>query len=223
MMKNKSLLIFLGVVCALLLGVVGVSYLPQAKMEKILPFHFLQSDAAGPTLPADLPRFLYEEERSLHISQPGKMWSGDSGSITLSITAPAQTLPAAQPATTATVYNTSIETRLELENIDIQPGGTIIEPVHEGKPAQFLYTIIPTVGGAVTGKLWVDVDILSTSSGETWQVVRLALPIDIEVSDFLWLPAPWGRVAAFSALGAALLGICLTLLLPQPVRKKSSR
>ena len=222
-MKNKNLLIFLGVVCGLLLGALGVSYYPQVKTEKTLPFHFLQSDAADPALPADLPRFLYEEERTLHISQPGKMWSGDSGSITLSITAPAQTLTAALPTTTASVYNTSIETLLELENIDIQPGGTIIEPVHSGKPAQFLYTINPNAGGAVTGKLWVDVDILSTSSGETWQVTRLAIPIEIEVSDFLGLPAPWGRVAAFSALGAALMGICLILLLPQPNWKKSSR
>ena len=95
--------------------------------------------------------------------------------------------------------------------------------MHSGKPAQFLYTINPNAGGAVTGNLWVDVDILATSSGETWQVARLAIPIEIEVSDFLGLPAPWGRVAAFSALGAALMGICLILLLPQPNWKKSSR
>jgi hypothetical protein len=80
------------------------------------------------------------------------------------------------------------EARLDMAGVDIQPQGTISEPMSPGKPVTFYWSIRPEESGKYEGTLWLHLRFvpMSTLNGEQEsRIVVSAQFLDIEAKSFL--------------------------------------
>jgi hypothetical protein len=221
----KAYLISLTMLIIVVIAVIVYSYLSLVQTQKTIPFSLLTPADLQSGLPADLPAFLINEQRTLSLSYPAQLWAGQEGTISMLISPanPNTQGPDVNSNSNPSGYNVDVEARLELDNVDVLPGKTIIEPIKEGKPVLFLYEINSDSALQFNGNLWVYLNIVQPQSGKDWQVTRLALPLESEINPFLGMTVNLARIIGYSLLGLDFTGILLLILFQQPLKKKLSR
>jgi hypothetical protein len=221
----KTYLISLTLLIIVVFSVIAYSYLPLAQSQKTIPFSLLTSTDLQSDLPTDLPVYLAGEQRTLNLSYPAQLWAGEEGTISMSVNPvnPNALVSDESSNSNSSGYNVDVETRLELDNIDILPGETIIEPIKEGKPLLFIYKINSNLTLQARGKLWVYLNIIQPQSGKNWQITRLAIPLESEINTFLGMMLSMVSVIGFSLISLAFIGILFPTLNRRPLKKKTSR
>ena len=222
-MQNKKI-ITLGLILlsVILLITAAITYIPVSRIEKNIDFTIINPDPSDPDLPTDLPIYLSEELRVLRLTYPQWLWLGDPQFITLSIQPKANDSTLQSSAESSQIkYHVYLEARLDLGLVSLLSGDTVTEAVNANQPVQFLWKVEAEIHGMTKGNLWLFVNITDSKNGDTWQLTRFALPLQIESKKFIGLPLSSART--LTLIGFILVfSAGLVLLLFQPRNSKNS-
>lgn len=166
-------------------GLALTYWLPYPDIEKRIKFALLDQKSLSADLPADLPDFLFDSQNELMLFHPQKMWLHDEGAVRVNIRLPVVNHEKA--ASLSEKYNYYYEVRMNLDSVELHSGDTIFVPIRPGQNSQFQWVIIPQRSGQITGNIWIYVHIADAAASNRWQNTRFALPLRIQVVDFLGL------------------------------------
>ena len=171
-----------------LLITAAITFIPLTQIEKTLDFTVINPELPDSNLPSDLPTYLSKEMRNLKLVYPQWIWRDDLQYVVLSMQ-PKRRNPTLQEQTPEITgkYHVYLETRLELSTFQILTGNSVIEAMDENQTTQFSWQIKSEKSGRVSGNLWIFVNITDSQSGNTWQLTRFALPLQIETRDIFGL------------------------------------
>lgn len=99
-----------------------------------------------------------------------------------------------------------VETRVEIQGVQIEPGEELIQPVRSGQNLTFKWQIAPYQSGDIEGELWIYLKILSADRGD---VNRLPISIQsfhTQAVDLLGLTGQTARIFG-------IMGICIALIM----------
>lgn len=167
------------------LGLALTYFLPLPTVEKQIKFALLDRQSLAEDFPADLPFFLFDSQVELTLNHPQKMWLHEQGAVKVGIV-----LPVINPQQTVNLsekYTHYYEVRLNLDSVELLSGDTIFAPIKPGQQSQFHWDIIPVRSDNITGNIWIYVHITDAAASRQWQITRFALPLRIQVVDFLGL------------------------------------
>ena len=205
-----------------LLITVATTFIPVTQIEKTIDFTIVNPELPDVNLPADLPVYLSEELRVLKLTTPHWLWRDDPQYITLSIQPKANTPTLQKPAESSPVrYHVYLEARLELGLVQMLTGDTVIEALNANQSAKFLWQVKAGTSGRTRGNLWIFVNIADSQGGNTWQLTRFALPLQMEIKDIIGLSLSSARCLALIGFFLVLsTGLVLLLFHPRNVKKK---
>lgn len=175
-------------VALILIFVFGLAltyFLPIPTVEKQINFALLDRTSSSADFPADLPDFLFDSQTELTLLHPQKMWLDEEGAVKVNINLPG--ISHGQTASLQEKYNHYYEVRMNLDSVELLSGDTIFAPIRSGQQAQFHWDIVPGRSGNITGNIWIYVHITDAAASQQWQITRFALPLRIQVVDFLGL------------------------------------
>jgi hypothetical protein len=158
------------------------------------------------------------EFRRLTLEYPPKMRAGVEGDIvrlTLEVDDLGNVTPTAQIegniVTGQTIeipdlyetHNATVEARLDLAGMEVQPSGPIYEPLKRGQSANFYWSIRPQEAGIYRGTVWLHLNFASLSTGEQSRIAVSAQTVEIEAVDFFGLSV---NVARTSGVAGSVIG-----------------
>ncbi len=194
-----------------ILGLALTYLLPFPAIEKQINFALLDRKSWSGDIPADLPDFLFDSQAEMMLRHPQKIWLFEEGAVKVNIILP--DLIQEQTASLQEKYNNYYEVRMNLDSVELLSGDTIFAPIRSGQQAQFHWNIIPVRSGNITGNIWIYVHITDATGSSQWQITRFALPLRIQVVDFLGLSLR--NLRTFMILGLLLsvfFLMCLNLI-----------
>ncbi|CAG0961480.1 hypothetical protein ANAEL_00654 [Anaerolineales bacterium] len=171
------------------------------------------SQPAESTVPPAIP-----ETRRLTLEFPSKMRAGvesDVVRLTLEVDALGNITPTAQIEGNVVVgetieipdlyetHNVTAEARLDLAGMEVQPFESIYEPLKKGQSATFHWSIRPQETGLYRGTVWLHLNFVDKSTGETDRIAVSAQIIEIEAVDFFGLSV---NVARTSGVVGSVIG-----------------
>ena len=222
MIQNKrKIMLGLILLSVILLITAAMTFIPVTRIEKSIDFTIINPKQSDSDLPADLPIYLSKELRVLRLTYPEWLWLDDPQFITLSIQpkADGSTLQSSADSS-QTKYHVYLEARLDLGLIPLLSGDTVTEAVNVNQPAQFLWKVKAETHGMTNGNLWIFVNIADPLNGNTWQLTRFALPLQIESRGLIGLSLT--SVRTLTLIGFFLMlfaGMVLFLFQPRNAKK----
>jgi hypothetical protein len=100
-------------------------------------------------------------------------------------------------------HNVVAEARLDMAGMEVQPPGTISEPLLPGQPVTFYWSIRPNESGNFEGTAWLHLRFIPKIGGEESRIPVSAQFLEIEVRSLLgFMPANMAR--GFGVLGSAV-------------------
>ncbi|MDK1029329.1 MAG: hypothetical protein QGM50_04680 [Anaerolineae bacterium] len=104
-------------------------------------------------------------------------------------------------------HNVIAEARLDMAGMEVQPGGTISEPLLPGSSVTYYWSVRPEKSGTYQGTAWLHLRFLPKDGGEESRTPISVQFLEIEVKSFLGVfsgSASRGIGALGSVLGAVL-------------------
>ena len=221
MQNKRKIMLGLILLSIFLLITVATTFIPLTRIEKTVDFTIVNLELSDANLPSDLPIYLSEEMRTLKLTTPQWLWRDDPQYIILSIQPKANDTTLQKPAEISPArYHVYLEARLEVGIVQMLTGETVIEAVNANQSAQFLWQVKAETSGMVKGNLWIFVNITDSQSGNTWQLTRFALPLQMEIKDFIGLSLSSARSLALIGFFLVLsAGLVLLFFHPRNVKK----
>jgi len=184
-----------------------------------------------PTLSASLPDTeggvapapVITEHRRLTLEFPPVMRTGDSTRIRLQLEVDdrGNFLPTAvvegnivtgEVVEIPNLYETHIviaEARLDIAGMEVQPSGTISEPMSQGQSVTFYWSVRPEEAGKYEGTAWLHLRFVSKTDGQEGRIPVSVQFLEIEANSFLgFLPGNTARgLGAIGSAVGSVLGI----------------
>ncbi len=160
------------------------------------------------------------ETRRLTLEYPPKMKAGvesDVIRLTLEVDEQGNITPTAQvEGNTITgeviqipnLYEThtvTAEARIDMSGMDVQPPGSIYEPMTPGQSVKFFWSIRPQDTGLYRGTVWLHLVFVDRISGEESRMAVSAQIVEIEAVDFFGLSVDVARTSG--VVGSVIGGI----------------
>ena len=160
------------------------------------------------------------ETRRLTLEFPAKMRAGVEGDVvrlTLEVDDLGNITPTAQIAGNVVVgetieipdlyetHNVTAEAQLDLAGMQVQPAGTIYEPLKRGQSATFYWSIRPQEPGTYRGTVWLHLNFADKSTGEQSRIAVSAQIVEIEAVDFFGLSVNVARTSG--VIGSVVGGV----------------
>lgn len=145
------------------------------------------------------------ETRLLTLEYSPNMRAGESDRLQMIVEVQQQ----AQAAGLPNVYETHqvfAETHLDMGGINVQPSGTISEPMLKGQSVTFFWSVHPAETGHFQGTVWLYLRFIPKAGGPEIRRAISAQTIEIESTSFLGLRSE-------TALPFSIWGIFLSALL----------
>jgi len=215
--------VFIVFVLSLVLAGVGCATpggLPQEAAAPAAPDAEATS-AVSPTQPAEAPvPPAIPETRRLTLEFPSRMRAGvesDVVRLTLEVDDLGNITPTAQIEGNLVVgetieipdlydtHNITVEARLDLAGMQVQPAEAVYEPLKRGQSATFYWSIRPQETGLYRGTVWLHLNLMNKSTGEEDRIAVSAQIIEIEAVDFFGLSVNLAR--ASGVVGSVVGGV----------------
>jgi hypothetical protein len=163
------------------------------------------------------------ETRRLTLEYPPKMRAGVESNIvrlTLEVDDLGNVTPTAQfegnVVTGETIeipnlyetHDVIVEASFDLAGMEVSPSGATFEPLKQGQPATFYWSIRPRDTGTYRGTVWLHLNFRDKLSGEESRVAVSAQVVEIEAVDFFGLSV---NVARTSGVVGSIIGGVLGL------------
>ena len=100
-------------------------------------------------------------------------------------------------------HNVIAEARLDMAGMDVQPSGTISEPLSPGSSVTFFWSVRPTKSGKYEGTAWLHLRFVPKGDGEESRIPVSAQFLDIEARSFLGF-LNGGAARGIGALGSLI-------------------
>lgn len=97
------------------------------------------------------------------------------------------------------------EARIDLAGVEVQPSGSIYEPMKPGQSVTFYWSIRPQETGVYRGTVWLHLNFADKSTGENDRVAVSAQIVEIEAVDFLGLSVNLARTSGL--IGSIIGGV----------------
>ncbi|MDP2777580.1 MAG: hypothetical protein Q8O48_08040 [Anaerolineales bacterium] len=161
------------------------------------------------------------ETRHLTLEYPPKMKAGVEGDIvrlTLEVDDLGNITPTAQIGDNIVtgevveipnLYEThfvTAEARFDLAGMEVQPSGSIYEPMKPGQSVTFYWSIRPQETGVYRGTVWLHLVFMERVSGEKSRMAVSAQIVEIEAVDFFGFPVNLVRT---SGMVGSVLGLVI--------------
>ena len=102
-------------------------------------------------------------------------------------------------------HNVTVEARLDLAGMEVQPFESIYEPLKKGRSATFYWSIRPQETGLYRGTVWLHLNFVDKSTGEADRIAVSAQIIEIEAVDFFGLSVNLARTSG--VVGSVVGGV----------------
>jgi len=96
------------------------------------------------------------------------------------------------------------EARIDLAGVEVQPSGSIYEPMKPGQSVTFYWSIRPQETGVYRGTVWLHLVFMERVSGEKSRMTVSAQIVEIEAVDFFGFPVNFVRT---SGVVGSVLGL----------------
>jgi hypothetical protein len=176
-----------------------------------------------PTLAAPVPTIesapqpAIPESRRLTLEFPPVIRTGDSARIRLQLEVDAQgnvtptavvegnvvTGEVVQIPNLYETHNVIAEANLDMAGVQVQPTGTISEPLSPGQSVTFYWSVRPTESGKYEGTVWLHLRFVPKGGGEESRIPVSAQFLEIESKSFLGF-LNGGTARGIGALGSIL-------------------
>jgi hypothetical protein len=100
-------------------------------------------------------------------------------------------------------HNVIAEAHLDMAGMDVQPSGTISEPLSPGSSVTFFWSVRPTKSGKYEGTAWLHLRFVPKGGGEESRIPVSAQFLDIEARSFLGF-LNGGAARGIGALGSLI-------------------
>jgi len=100
-------------------------------------------------------------------------------------------------------HNVIAEARLDMAGMQIQPPGTISEPLKQGRSVTFFWSVRPEDSGTYQGTAWLHLRFVPRSGGEESRIPVSVQFLEIEAKSFLGF-VPGGTARGLGALGSVV-------------------
>jgi hypothetical protein len=105
-------------------------------------------------------------------------------------------------------HNVIVEASFDLAGMEVSPSGATFEPLKQGQPATFYWSIRPRDTGTYRGTVWLHLNFRDKLSGEESRIAVSAQVVEIEAVDFFGLSV---NVARTSGVVGSIIGGVLGL------------
>ena len=99
-------------------------------------------------------------------------------------------------------HNVGAESRFDIAGLEVQPTGSVYQPMEQGKPLTFFWSIRAEEVGKYRGTIWVHLVFVDRVSGETSRMPISAQIVDIEAVDLFGFSTNFVRTSG--VIGSAL-------------------
>jgi hypothetical protein len=105
-------------------------------------------------------------------------------------------------------HNVIAEARLDMAGMEVQPSGTISEPLIQGQAVTFYWSVRPNESGKYEGTAWLHLRFIPKGGGEESRIPVSVQFLDIESRSFLgFIPGNLARgVGALGSVVGSVLG-----------------
>lgn len=146
------------------------------------------------------------ETRLLTLHYPATIRLGEADRLRLNIAVQPDSILGGNFNTYET-YQIFVETRLEMSGMNIQPTGTVSEPLRQGQSANFFWSVHPREAGRFEGTVWLYLRFVPRGGGAEIRQPISAQTIQIEVSTLFGLQAEPARLLSLpGAFISTILG-----------------
>jgi len=97
------------------------------------------------------------------------------------------------------------EAHIDLAGVEVQPSGSIYEPMKPGQSVTFYWSIRPQETGIYRGTVWLHLNFESLSTGEASRIAVSAQIVEIEAVDFFGLSVNLARTSG--VIGSIVGGV----------------
>ena len=97
------------------------------------------------------------------------------------------------------------EARIDMAGVEVQPSGSIYEPMKPGQSVTFYWSIRPQETGIYRGTVWLHLNFESLSTGEKSRIAVSAQIVEIEAVDFFGLSVNLARTSG--VIGSIVGGV----------------
>lgn len=101
-------------------------------------------------------------------------------------------------------HNVMAEARFDMAGIQIQPSGATFQPLRQGEPVTFYWSIRPQDVGRYRGTIWLHLVFTERSTGEESRMAVSAQIVEIEAVDFFGFSTNFVRT---SGVVGSVLGV----------------
>ena len=102
-------------------------------------------------------------------------------------------------------HTVTAEARIDMSGMDVQPPGSIYEPMTPGQSVKFFWSIRPQDTGLYRGTVWLHLVFVDRISGEESRMAVSAQIVEIEAVDFFGLSVDVARTSG--VVGSVIGGI----------------
>jgi hypothetical protein len=191
---------------------------PQPTQAALMPETF-PTPTLGVPVPTDESTLqpAIPESRRLTLEFPPVIRTGDSARIRLQLEVDAQgnitptavvegnvvTGEVVQIPNLYETHNAIAEARLDMAGMEVQPPGTISEPLSQGQSVTFYWSVRPSESGKYEGTVWLHLRFVPKGGGEESSIPISAQFIEIESKSFLGF-LKGGTSRGIGALGSVV-------------------
>jgi len=100
-------------------------------------------------------------------------------------------------------HNVIAEARLDMAGMEVQPSGTISEPLSQGQAVTFYWSVRPNESGKYEGTAWLHLRFVPKNGGEESRIPVSVQFLEIEAKSFLGLLSG-GTARGIGALGSVV-------------------
>jgi len=162
------------------------------------------------------------EERWITVEWPPDIKVGDADVIrlTLDVTKQGYMTPTAQvqghettgeAVTIPNLYethNVSVEARLDLAGVEVQPAEEFSEPLNPGEPVSFQWSLRPSEVGTFRGTIWLHLRFIPKEGGQESRKSLTAQLVEVRAVNFLGLGGTTARLlGGLGTLVGSFLGL----------------
>ena len=189
---------------------------PALTQAALMPENF-PTPTLGIPIPTteSTPQPAIPESRRLTLEFPPVIRTGDSARIRLQLEVDAQgnVTPTAvvegnvvkgevvQIPNLYETHNVIAEARLDMAGMEVQPSGTISEPLSQGQSVTFYWSVRPTESGKYEGTVWLHLLFVPRDGGEESRIPVSAQFLEIESKSFMGF-LDGGTARSIGALGS---------------------
>ncbi|MCQ3937825.1 MAG: hypothetical protein DPW18_12360 [Chloroflexi bacterium] len=189
----------------------------EAAATKIPPGTAIPVQTAIPAQPAIL------ETRRLTLEYPARMKAAAESDIvrlTLEVDDLGNVTPTAQFAGNVVegevikipnlyeTHNVMAEARFDIAGMEVQPPGATFQPLKQGEPVTFYWSVRPPEVGTYRGTVWLHLVFTERSTGEESRMAVSAQTVEIEAVDFFGFSTNFVRT---SGVVGSVLGVIVGL------------